>query len=498
MESKLFKNVSVVKTNPIMGQRTPNVCDMDHVHFFQTLGTRHRPDIIKDLNFHLAHIKPNEIGKYLFEVADYLTDNQIETLLLFLSDENLAKLKEVAHHYKYSPTRLHRINQELAFRQSKEYVKYLFFKSCQSSCNPLDNMVIYELYHSLYLTGVCEVNFCDKLIQLRESLSSLLPDESKCCTSHLDIIIGCIVRHFELHERYVVTDETSKASLNEFCYFFEHLLTIIHSGDSTPFKMAYNYALYLKQGNRTENSLKFIDWMITLLENTASVKSLLENTGVEDIEDFEDEIEADVSDTLIDMMFEEDEIVLEKMDRLIQLSYLYESKAADKIVKGLNVGKRGSQKTVKGIRTVATDAKKIKRAAGEIPKPFIDLVNGSYNKIKSMDAERRRNEIIRDKSLTTKLRKCFKLGIKIALATNAFTILGPALGALTCLVGFYVDGYLNQKERRKLVEELEFELKIVREKLDDSKSDGNKKAKYELMRLEKELEKNLKKIKRLG
>jgi hypothetical protein len=47
----------------------------------------------------------------------------------------------------------------------------------------------------------------------------------------------------------------------------------------------------------------------------------------------------------------------------------------------------------------------------------------------------------------------------------------------------------------KLVQELELELKMTREKIDDAKAAGDKKAKYELMRVENKIEMELSRIK---
>ena len=179
---------------------------------------------------------------------------------------------------------------------------------------------------------------------------------------------------------------------------------------------------------------------------------------------------------------------------MLRLAYIYESKVADKTVKGLNKTKRGAEKVAKGMRNTAKDVKRVDKAAKEIPKVFTDLVNGTYKKLKAMDAEKRRNALLEDKSLTTRLFRMIRFGFKLALSRHAFSVLGPVNGAIAILVGFYLDGQLNNKAKKKVVEELELELKIVRKKLEDSKGDGDKKAKYELMCLEAELEKNLKKI----
>ena len=62
-------------------------------------------------------------------------------------------------------------------------------------------------------------------------------------------------------------------------------------------------------------------------------------------------------------------------------------------------------------------------------------------------------------------------------------------------VAIAIDKKIDEKYRRQILNDLELELKMVREKIDDAKSDGNKEAKYELMRIENKLEKDIDRIK---
>ena len=77
--------------------------------------------------------------------------------------------------------------------------------------------------------------------------------------------------------------------------------------------------------------------------------------------------------------------------------------------------------------------------------------------------------------------------------------LGPLISvAITIIIAlgkFALDKKADERERKRVLTELETELKIVREKIEDAKGDNARKQKYELMRLEASLEKEVTRIK---
>ena len=77
--------------------------------------------------------------------------------------------------------------------------------------------------------------------------------------------------------------------------------------------------------------------------------------------------------------------------------------------------------------------------------------------------------------------------------------LGPLISvAITIIIAlgkFALDKRADERERKRVLTELETELKIVREKIEDAKGDNARKQKYELMRLEASLEKEVTRIK---
>jgi sialic acid synthase SpsE len=53
----------------------------------------------------------------------------------------------------------------------------------------------------------------------------------------------------------------------------------------------------------------------------------------------------------------------------------------------------------------------------------------------------------------------------------------------------------KERTKRVLINELELELKICREKIDDARSAGDKNAKYQLTRVENSIEQEIKRLK---
>ena len=75
----------------------------------------------------------------------------------------------------------------------------------------------------------------------------------------------------------------------------------------------------------------------------------------------------------------------------------------------------------------------------------------------------------------------------------------PLLGAIATIIGVLGASALSKstevREKRRILLDLETELKITREKIDDAKSENEKEKKYQLMRIEAQLEKEIFRIK---
>lgn len=92
-----------------------------------------------------------------------------------------------------------------------------------------------------------------------------------------------------------------------------------------------------------------------------------------------------------------------------------------------------------------------------------------------------RTEVIEGKSWTA-------LGLlKKLLGTVAIFSLGPIKAAIALLVRYSIKKNTTMAERRKIIYELNSEIRIIDEKIEDAKCDGNRKAKYAMMRTRSEL-----------
>jgi uncharacterized membrane protein (DUF106 family) len=74
------------------------------------------------------------------------------------------------------------------------------------------------------------------------------------------------------------------------------------------------------------------------------------------------------------------------------------------------------------------------------------------------------------------------------IATAAIKVIGV-------ITSIAINRHIDLKVRRRLVIDLENELKIVNEKIEDAKRKDDDKAKYELMRIANKLEKDITKVK---
>lgn len=162
---------------------------------------------------------------------------------------------------------------------------------------------------------------------------------------------------------------------------------------------------------------------------------------------------------------------------------------SNKVAKGARSASRKVQKgTAKAIRNVGGTAHEVKQAAHNAVDPMEKYLGQMMQKIKKADAAKRR-EIIVKGGVVPKVLRWIKRSIPIiAGAAVGAHIPIAAVASGIALLGFIAsDKYLDAKEKRKILRELEDELEIVNEKIDDSRSDSNKQKRYELIRIRNNL-----------
>lgn len=85
--------------------------------------------------------------------------------------------------------------------------------------------------------------------------------------------------------------------------------------------------------------------------------------------------------------------------------------------------------------------------------------------------------------------------LKKIFTTAAIFSYSKIAGVLFVITHHYCSKAVDNKERKRLISELELEIKMLDEKIDDARGDGNRQAKYSMMRTRAELQKALEQIK---
>lgn len=137
--------------------------------------------------------------------------------------------------------------------------------------------------------------------------------------------------------------------------------------------------------------------------------------------------------------------------------------------------------------------------------PIIDNLKQGIKWFDDLNEEDRRTMVI-EGSLFVRLRRLF---FKVFAYTKTYPILWAAMpgGFIFILIKIFMalkatksvwqtfSGTEYNRAKERVIQELELELKMCREKIEDARSDGNRKAKYQLMRLEAQIEKEITRIK---
>lgn len=116
-------------------------------------------------------------------------------------------------------------------------------------------------------------------------------------------------------------------------------------------------------------------------------------------------------------------------------------------------------------------------------------ITGMTNSLKGLLIGDVRTEVVEGKQMTA-------IGaLKAALRTSAIFAFGPIKGLILLLVRYALKKNTTVSERKKIILELEAELELIDEKIEDARGDGNRKAKYAMMRTRTEIINALRKIK---
>lgn len=168
------------------------------------------------------------------------------------------------------------------------------------------------------------------------------------------------------------------------------------------------------------------------------------------------------------------------------INYIDESSKVGKAAR--SVSRKVQAKTARNIRKQGGAIHQVKQAVHNAVDPMEKYIKQMYEKVKKADSDERR-KILTTGGVAPKILRWLKRAIPISVGAAVGTVI-PVAAVISgiALIGFIAtDKMLDEKEKRKILRELEDEIQIVNEKIDDSRGDNNKQKKYELMRIRNEL-----------
>ena len=207
-----------------------------------------------------------------------------------------------------------------------------------------------------------------------------------------------------------------------------------------------------------------------------------------------------------EIFFEDTEIEIDDIIKLHQITEAlceYESsmEASSRIIskgteKVTNAIGRASSKS-RGMSNADSKVDQIKRGAKIVYDRASDAINNKIDQILNFTREQKREKIITGKN-TIRLSKVLKTIIGL-IAAGGIVKANPILGAAATIIGLLGARGLSKatevREKKRIMLDLETELKITREKIEDAKGENKKEQKYQLMRIEAQLEKEIFRIK---
>ena len=128
-------------------------------------------------------------------------------------------------------------------------------------------------------------------------------------------------------------------------------------------------------------------------------------------------------------------------------------------------------------------------AIAQLPLNFVNAIKSEVKKLDTMDDNRRKAYMIEPG-----FRKKVVKNLKLAILYGSVAQTNLALIPFTMMVR----GLSKEKDKRirnELIEDLQTEIKVCEEKINDASNDGDRQAKYRLMRTKDQLEKELFRIK---
>lgn len=204
-------------------------------------------------------------------------------------------------------------------------------------------------------------------------------------------------------------------------------------------------------------------------------------------------------DRAYNMFFDDNDITMEQFIDFISDCAKYEY--IDDVMEA--AGRNATRTVEKKLRKVNNKLNGHKNTLGKNIKRIDDKASEIANR-KLDDIINTGKDLKRDKLLTgrpqIKIGKFIKSAILgLGAATGTAALFGPATAAVVVAIGILCRKDLlrrtEKREKQRILLELETDLKLTKEKIEDAKSENDKKKKYQLMRIESALEKEITRIK---
>ncbi len=227
-----------------------------------------------------------------------------------------------------------------------------------------------------------------------------------------------------------------------------------------------------------------------------STETVLETYGV-DTEEIKDYMQFQ-TDTF-NMLYDDNDITMEQMISFINGCFKYEY--IDNVMEA--AGRKQVRNTEKGLRGIndKLNGKKnqLNKNLKRIDDKASEVANRKLDDIINTGRELKREKLIEGRP-QIKLGKFIKQSIlAVAGATGTAALFGPAVAAIVVAIGLMCRKNLldktEKREKERILLDLETDLRITREKIEDAKAENDRKKKYQLMRIEATLQKEITRIK---
>lgn len=200
-----------------------------------------------------------------------------------------------------------------------------------------------------------------------------------------------------------------------------------------------------------------------------------------------------------EMFYDDNDITMEQFISFIQDCIKFEPLDMTLEAAGRNMTRNAQKKLRKINNKVNGKRNTVTKNLRRLDDKASDVVNRKLDGIINTGRDLAREKIVEGRP-AVKISRFIRNGIMaLAGATGAATLLGPAAAAVIVAIGLYCKKNLTKKteerEKKRILLELETNLKLTREKIEDAKAENDRKKKYQLMRIEATLEKEITRIK---